>query len=129
MSVISTIANKIAALGPTKTEKLVATLEAMSEELKNAGVFGPIRNDEDAKWVERERKDFVRSATRHAVEPYYPGDLELTYRATNIRVLVDFRTNEKNEFYVRSVDAVDHPFKTHVDFKTLDAKLKEIASL
>lgn len=129
MSFVSALANKIATLGPVKTEALTAVLEPMSQELKSAGVWGPVRNAEDEKWVERSRMDFVRSATRHAVSPDFSGDLELTYRETNVRLLVDVRTDEKNAAYVRDIDAFDHPRASHVDVKALDAKLKAIAGI
>lgn len=100
-----------------------AKAEAMVHVLNKHKVFG---NTLDGKWLKSEMRGFEGMIRNQATSKDSHNSLELTYRNSNVRLLVDARVIDK-EVVITGFKAYDHPSKnSHMDYEALNNDLTAI---
>lgn len=95
-------------------EKMVQVADVLAEE----GVFGS-----DAEYLSSEKRSFIGQAMGQVGRT---DTIEMTYRGTAVRVLIDVLETAK-EFKAIQFVAVPHPFENEdMDYIKLNERLKEI---
>lgn len=102
-----------------------AKAEAMVHVLNKHKVFGDTLN---GKWLKSEMRGFERMVRNQATGNNSHNSLELTYRGSNVRLLVDAKVID-NEVTIAGFKAYDHPSKnSRMDYEGLSKDLAAIWS-
>lgn len=114
----------------TATEINTTAIEAAATRvavaLREEKIFGTI---DDSVWLDMEQDAFTRSVVIYAKEGAPYGYLELTYRASNTRLIISVRINENREAVLTGITACDHPFESDaIDYEALSLKLEQVAA-
>lgn len=111
-----------------RLEKLDAKAEELGAVLNQRGVFGrsaAINPD----ILNFEMKDLKGMIQDHAVK----GDndyLELTYNASNVRLVIHTAVDDKGNAYIKNIEAYDHPWNnTDMDYDALNREVRAVFDL
>lgn len=104
-----------------KTNTVEAQAQAIAEVMENNYVFGRPGTD----YAFYEKHDFVGMVTRHSKE-VRPGELEITYRNSDVRVIITTQVVE-NVASINTVRVFNHPKENpSIDFEELNEIVQEI---
>lgn len=107
---------------PAAGASFEAKAEAMVSVLNKHKVFG----DVEGKWFDSEERSFKGMVREQATGKNSHNSLELTYRNSNVRLLVDAKVIDK-EVVITGFKAYDHPSKNrHMDYEGLNSDLSAI---
>lgn len=110
---------------PAPGASFEAKAEAMVHVLNKHKVFGDTL---DGKWLKSEMRGFKGMVRDQATGNDSHNSLELTYRNSNVRLLVDARVRD-NEVVITGFQAYDHPSKnSRMDYEGLNKDLAAIWS-
>lgn len=107
---------------PAAGASFEAKAEAIVSVLHKHKVFGDIQG----KWLDSEERSFKRMVRDQATGKDSHNSLELTYRNSDVRLLVDAKEIDK-EVVITGFKAYDHPRKNpHMDYEGLNNDISTI---
>lgn len=109
------------------TTAVEAVAPAVAKVLRAEGIISTSSNE---KWNDFEEEAFVRAVVSYAKEGAPFGYLELTYTASNTRLIIKVDFNGKREAGLSAIDAYDHPYESDaIDYEALSLKLQQAAGI
>jgi hypothetical protein len=109
---------------PVQVETVEAQAKAIAEVMENHWVFGRPETD----FAFYEKHDFVGMVTRHAKENRFGDSLEVTYRNSDVRVIVTTQVAEGHAS-LKSITAFNHPHQNpSIDYDALNEDIQAVIS-